>query len=50
MLPLERAKPPNAKSKSSVNNPNVLAIIIFLPNAAISRRPFGLQGIVEEIA
>jgi hypothetical protein len=37
MLPLERIKPPNAKSRSSANDPNVLATIIFLPSDAINR-------------
>jgi hypothetical protein len=37
MLPLESMKPPKAKSKSSANDPNVLATIMFLPIAAINR-------------
>ena len=30
-------KPPNVKSVSSANDPKVLAIIMFLPAAAINR-------------
>jgi hypothetical protein len=37
MLPLVSIKPPKAKSKSSANDPNVFAIIMFLPIAAINR-------------
>lgn len=32
----DRTKPPNAKSKSSANKPNVLATIMFLPAAPIN--------------
>lgn len=35
-LPLDRTKPPNAKSRSNENRPNVFAIIIFLPIAPIN--------------
>ena len=37
LIPRDRTKPPNAKSKSNANVPNVFAIIMFLLAAAINR-------------
>lgn len=37
LVPLDNIKPPNVRSVTVANDPNVLAIIIFLPVAAIVR-------------
>ena len=37
IIPCDRIKPPNAKSISKANAPNVFATIMFLPAAAINR-------------
>ena len=37
IIPYDRIKPPNAKSISKANAPNVFATIMFLPAAAINR-------------
>ena len=37
IIPRDRTKPPNAKSRSVANDPNVFATIMFRPVDAISR-------------
>ena len=37
IIPCDRIKPPDAKSISKANAPNVFATIMFLPAAAINR-------------